>query len=349
MPTRKRRHDANQFAPRRQTWLSQPYHLVFFPLKPMDKRTALPGSPLSADYLQARSLNPKTISKLRAGHAKVSEAGRQRSGLSTRDELQAVLIEWQVKGTALPPCSDAWLPTSITFSLREDTSRADQPLMFAPKGWVRVPRAPAADDLERVIAAIGHDDPFHVRDRAILLLFRDTGVRASAVAHLPERCRYSGTSLDHWQRQFGKQHQVRMSVRTAEAIQEYIDNARSYFVRDRIAYLFTGYHRKKAKDANGPMTRQQLCNIAKGWTKKVLGVAISPHKWRAACFTECAEKEMDVFDLMNLAGHSSPEVTQRYIRHQLGHLKQAYCDASPCAKGCEAMTLSSYFSQFLNG
>jgi site-specific recombinase XerC len=79
------------------------------------------------------------------------------------------------------------------------------------------------------------------------------------------------------------------------------------------------------------MIRQQLFNITTGWSMRVLGVASSPHKWRAACFTECAEKEMDVFDLMNLAGHSSPEVTPGYIRHQLGHLKQAYRETHPRA------------------
>jgi integrase/recombinase XerD len=255
----------------------------------------------------------------------------------SRDELQAVLTQWQSEGASnatLWRCLatlrnfynflfvGGYIKTRPTRNVR------------TPKGWVRVPRAPAAVDLERVIAAIGHDDPFHIRDRAILLLFRDSGPRAGAVAHLllsdvdiPERC------LTIRKDKFGKQHQIPLSPRTAGAIQEYIDNARSYFVRDRLSpYLFIGYHRKKAKDANGPMTRQQFCNIAKGWTKKVLGVASSPHKWRAACFTECAEKEMDVFDLMNLAGHASPEVTQRYIRHQLGHLKQAYRETHPRAR-----------------
>jgi integrase len=115
---------------------------------------------------------------------------------------------------------------------------------------------------------------------------------------------------------------------------KYINKARPYFLRDRISpYLFLGYHRKRAANANGPMIRQQLFNITTGWSMRVLGVASSPHKWRAACFTECAEKEMDVFDLMNLAGHSSPEVTPGYIRHLTGTSETSLSgDASPGAE-----------------
>ena len=129
---------------------------------------------------------------------------------------------------------------------------------------------------------------------------------------------------------FSKEHQLPLSARTLEAIREYIENARPYFLRDRkLPYLFLVYGRTDNSDR--PMTRQQFCNITKGWTKKVLGVGISPHKWRAACMTEGAEKGMDVFDLMNLAGHSSPEITQHYIRHQIGHLKDGYYGTHPRA------------------
>ncbi len=290
------------------------------------------------DYLQARSLDPKTISNYLQDMQKFSKRVNKDLAAVTRDELQAVLTQWQGEGASdatLWRCL-ATLRNFYNFLVVGGYIKARPTAnVRAPKGWVRVPRAPTANDLERVIAAIGQDDPFHIRDRAILLLFRDSGPRANAVAHLllsdvdiPERC------LTIRKDKFGKQHQLPLSQRTAEAIQKYIDNARYYFLRDdRISpYLFLGYHRRKAADANGPMTRQQLCNIAKGWSKKVLGVASSPHRWRATCFTECAEKEMDTFDLMNLAGHASPEVTQRYIRHQLGHLKQAYRDTHPRAR-----------------
>jgi site-specific recombinase XerD len=289
-----------------------------------------------ADYLQARSLDPKTISNYVQDMQKFQKKVAKDLAAVTREELQAVQTQWQSEGA-----SDATLRRRMA-AFRNFynflnaggyiTSRPTANVR-TPKGWERVPRAPAANDLEKVIEAIGHDDPFHIRDRAILLLFRDTGLRASAVANLllsDVDC--AGRCLTIRKDKFGKQHQAPLSKRTAEAIQEYINNARPYFLRDRISpYLFLGYHRTGAMDASGPVTRQQLCRIAKSWSKKVLGVASSPHKWRAACFTECAEKEMDVFDLMNLAGHSSPEVTQGYIRHQLGHLKQAYRDTHPRA------------------
>jgi site-specific recombinase XerD len=289
------------------------------------------------DYLQARSLDPKTISNYVQDMQKFQKRVGKDLASVTRDELQAVQTQWQREGacdSTLRRCMAAFRNFYDFLIAGRYIKARPTANVRAPRGWVRVPRAPAANDLEQVIEAIGHDDPFHIRDRAILLLFRDTGPRANAVAHLLlSDVDIAGRCLTIRKDKFGKQHQAPLSKRTAQAIQEYINTARPCFLRDRISpYLFLGYHRKKAMDANGPMTRQQLCNIAKGWSKKVLGVASSPHKWRAACFTECAEKEMDVFDLMNLAGHSSPEVTQGYIRHQLGHLKQAYRETHPRAR-----------------
>ena len=296
-----------------------------------------PWLPAFREYLQARSLNSKTISNYMQDMQKLQKQVGKDLATVTRAELQAVQARWQSQGVSdatLRRCMATFRNFYNFLSAGRYIETRPTANVRAPRGWVRVPRAPTAEDLERVIAAIGHFDPFHIRDRAILLLFRDSGPRASAVANLllsdvsiPGRC------LTIRKDKFGKQHQVPLSVRTAEAIKEYLENARPYFNRERdLPYLFIGYHRKSAIDPLGPMSRGQLFNIAQQWTKKILGVSSSPHKWRATCFTECAEKGMDVFDLMNLAGHASPEVTQGYIRHQLGHMKQAYRDTHPRAR-----------------
>jgi site-specific recombinase XerD len=139
------------------------------------------------DYLQARSLDPKTISNYVQDMQKFQKKVNKDMATVTRDDLQAVLTQWQGEGTSdatLRRCMAAFRNFYNFLNAGRYITKNPTANVRAPKGWVRVPRAPAANDLERVIAAIGHDDPFHIRDRAILLLFRDTGPRASAVAHL---------------------------------------------------------------------------------------------------------------------------------------------------------------------
>jgi len=288
------------------------------------------------DYSRARSLKDSTISSYVQDMNKFQRAVAKDLAVVTREDLRGVVSEWQQEGVSeatIRRCG-ASLRSFYGFMFMAGyvKTRPTANLQL-PKGWEKVPRAPASDDLERTIAAIGRDDPFHLRDRAILLLLRDVGPRATAVTYIHvDDVDWQLRRLMIRHDKFGKEHQLPLSARTLEAIREYVDNARSYFLRDRESpYLFLGYSRNRSAAPSGPMTRQHLFNIASKWTKKVLGIGISPHKWRAACATEGAEKGMDDFDLMNLLGHTSPEITQRYIRHQLGHLRDSYYSTHPRA------------------
>jgi integrase/recombinase XerD len=288
------------------------------------------------EYLRARSLDGKTISAYVQDMTKFQRRVAKDLAAVTREDLRRVLSEWQHEGTAtstIQRCGASLRSFYDFMFIGGYVKRRPTANLQLPKGWEKVPQAPASEDLERTIAAIGRADPFDLRDRAILLLLRDSGPRATAstCVHLDDVDWQFGRLMIRHDK-FDKEHQVPLSTRTLEAIREYVDNARPYFLRDRqLPYLFLGYSRRNAANPNGPMTRQQLWYIAKGWTKKVLGIGISPHKWRAACATEGAAKGMDDFDLMNLLGHASPEITQRYIRHQIGHLKDSYYSTHPRA------------------
>ncbi|MGH9545324.1 MAG: tyrosine-type recombinase/integrase [Terriglobales bacterium] len=287
-------------------------------------------------YLRARSLGEKTISNYVQDMRKFQKKVAKDLATVTREDLRRVLKEWKESGASdatIRRCRASLRSFYDFLSVGGYIENRPTANLQVPKGWEKVPQAPAAADLERVIAAIGHDGPFHLRDRAILLLLRDSGPRATAAAHiLLSDVDWQNQRLTIRHDKFGKQHVLPLSRRTLEVIREYVDQGRPYFLRGRdLPYLFLGYSRRNAADPTGPMTRQQFWYITKRWTKQVLGVAISPHKWRAACLTEGAEKGMDDFDLMNLAGHSSPEVTQRYIRHQIGHLKDRYYSTHPRA------------------
>lgn len=195
-----------------------------------------------------------------------------------------------------------------------------------PKPWTRV-RTPTAEDLELVIAAVGIVNPFDVRNRAVLLLLRDSGIRANAVARaeLANVDWEQGRIMLRNDKQ-GKDHWVPLSERSVAALRLYVDTTRPYFLRGRnLPYLFV------SNRGDQPLSRQRIWQIADHWTRKALGVPYSPHSWRRAVLTEGAEKDMDVFDLMNMAGHSDPNTTQKYLQHSITKLREIFYRSHPRA------------------
>jgi integrase/recombinase XerD len=195
-----------------------------------------------------------------------------------------------------------------------------------PKPWKRVKVHPA-EDLELVISAIGVESPFDIRDRAVLLLLRDSGIRATAIA----KCEVA--NID-WKLsrmmlrddKYAKDHWVPLSKRCLAAITLYLEKSRPYFLHGReLPFMFPS-----ARSLT-PLTRQRVWQIAERWSKEVLGVKVSPHAWRRALLTEGSEKGMEVFDLMQMAGHENPETTQHYLRHSNGKLRDIFYKAHPLA------------------
>ncbi len=294
-----------------------------------------------AQEQRERGLNEKTISASGTDLRLFHESVRKDLAQVTRHNLRRVLLRYQQAGFA-----------DSTIQRRAATLRSFYDFLFAvgliksrptvnlrpPKGWQRAPRAPAPDDLERVIAAVGGEAPLDLRDRAVLLLLRDSGLRETALSHIfVSDIDWENARVMIRHDKYGKQRRTPLTHRTVEALREYVEKARSLFLKGReLPYLFPGVNMpylrgRKVRRGGDHLCRQAVCNITKRWTKRVLGTGYSPHKWRAACFTEAAAKEMDNFDLMNLAGHSSPETTERYIRHEIGHLKERYYATHPRA------------------
>jgi site-specific recombinase XerD len=65
---------------------------------------------------------------------------------------------------------------------------------------------------------------------------------------------------------------------------------------------------------------------------KILGERCSPHGWRRSTITEGADNGMELFDLMQLAGHQDPKTTQRYIRHSASKLREVFGQTHPRAR-----------------
>jgi site-specific recombinase XerD len=203
-----------------------------------------------------------------------------------------------------------------------------------PTAELRVPKARRrmdvhpAEDLERVILAIGTQAPLDIRDRAVLLLLRDSGIRANAIA----QCELANVD---WKLgrimlrkdKYAKDHWAPLSERSTAALRLYAGTVRSRFLLGRdLPYLFV------SPKTNRPLTRQRIWQIANHWSLKVLGVRCSPHSWRRTILTEGADRGMELFDLMQMAGHAGPSTTQRYLLHSNSKLREVFRSSHPRAE-----------------
>ena len=282
------------------------------------------------DDLRARALNAQTVS----AYGCDMEIFRRAVGMELLEVKEAdifrVVKEWQSQHAGM-----------ATVQRRASVLRQFYDLLYrvglisvrptanlrVPKPWRRV-NVTAAADLERVVLAIGTENPFDLRDRALLLLLRDGAIRANAIA------RAELANVD-WKQgrvmlrndKYGKDHWVPLSQRLRVALLVYVTKARPYFLRGRtLPYIFVSLTN------DGPLTRQWVGQIADRWAMKILGVRCSPHGWRRSTLTEGADNGMELFDLMQLAGHQDPETTQRYLQHSVSKLREVFYQTHPRAR-----------------
>lgn len=281
--------------------------------------------------LRARACNPKTVDSYSTDVRKFrKDSGKELIDVEAGD-VYRVIEQWQSQSVA--PATVRRRAASLRqfynllYSIGLISIRPTAELRV-PKPWRRI-ASPPIHDLELVILAIGKTSPFEVRDRAVLLLLRDSGIRANAVAR-------SELGNVDWNLgrimlrddKFGKDHWVPLSKRSIAALRLYVGQSRPYFLGGRdLPYLFVSLKR------DHPITRQRIWQIAGHWSKKVLGCRHSPHDWRRTALTEGAENGMELFDLMQMAGHADPTTTQRYILHSTGKLREIFNSTHPRAGG----------------
>lgn len=282
------------------------------------------------DDLRARACDPKTIDSYHSD-MKIFRGAVGMELLEVKaEDVYRVVKGWQSQGAGMATVQRRAVVLRQFYDLLYRVgliSVRPTANLRVPKPWRRV-NVQAAEDLERVILAIGTQSPFDLRDRAMLLLLRDSAIRANAIACAElANVDWRGGRLQLRGDKYGKDHWAPLSKRFMVALRVYVDTAHPYFLRGRdLPYIFVSLTKDR------PLTRQRVWQIADGWTLKVLGIRCSPHAWRRTTVTEGADNGMELFDLMQMAGHQDPETTQRYIQHSVSKLREAFYQSHPRAR-----------------
>jgi len=168
-----------------------------------------------------------------------------------------------------------------------------------------------------------HSTPFADRNRAILLLLLDTGIRAS------ELCGIRIHEIDLKQQSvkvFGKGNKERIvpfSARTAQVIWRYLANNRK---NDDIGQpLF-------ATERGRPLTPTGLRHIVERICARANLPKYTPHIFRHTFAINYLRNYPNTYTLQKMMGHTSPEMTRRYLAIAQNDLKDAHRHASPVEK-----------------
>lgn len=156
------------------------------------------------------------------------------------------------------------------------------------------------------------------RDLAIVALFLNTGIRASALYKMDitdiDFMKHTITVTD-------KGSMVRVIVVSKEMIQLINDwiKKREELLKDQvesIEALFVSNRRQR-------MSRDAIAKVVTKYAEQIEGKRITPHKLRATYGTQLYQQTKDIYFVQQCMGHAAPSTTELYVRGATNHTEKA--------------------------
>jgi integrase/recombinase XerD len=213
------------------------------------------------------------------------------------------------------------------FLMDEDVIATDPTLnLRSPKSWKKIPEAQSAFDVDRMVASLGNST-LEIRDKAMLLLFFGSGLRADELAALKvEDVDLDTEIVKIWDGKGGKDARLPLSYFSIKAIEHYLRESRpklaEFAIRSRgyvaTPYLFLGQR------CGNRMTRQQVFYRIRDIAKAVLGKDASPINLRHGYCTALIDGGADLRDVQVLMRHAYISTTERYIHTDINYIRGFY-------------------------
>lgn len=180
-------------------------------------------------------------------------------------------------------------------------------LLAGPKLGRKVPGTLTPEEVARLLAAPTGDDPYAVRDRAILEFLYASGLRVSELAGL----RLQQLDLETgFVRVFGKGSKERIvpiGGPACEALRAYLASARPRFVKTR-----TGSH-VFLSERGGPLSRVTLWLLVQTQARRAgIRKRVKPHLLRHSFATHLLSGGADLRAIQEMLGHAKLGTTQIY-------------------------------------
>jgi integrase/recombinase XerD len=197
--------------------------------------------------------------------------------------------------------------------------------LASPRIGKYLPHSISKDDVELLLAMPPTDSPVGLRDRAMLCLLWDTGMRVSELISLDmEHIDVGSTTVRCVGKGF-KERQVYFTQNTQGVLEQYLEDGRPSLRRqqDERAF-FLNHHGQR-------LTRQGFWLILKAYARDANLDKISPHTLRHSFATYMLDKTGELHVVQELLGHSNISTTQIYTHVSRERLREVYDQAHPRA------------------
>jgi integrase/recombinase XerD len=275
-----------------------------------------------------RGLSPLTIAAYRRDlglFAALADAAWRRDPQPAREFVTTLRRAGRRRSTQARKV--AALRSFYGFALREGIVERDvATLLDTPKPGSYLPEVLAADDVVRVLDAPPADDPAGIRDRALLELLYDCGLRVSELTGLD----LDRVDLEKLQvRVIGKgdrERRVPMTEEARERLHRYLGGPRAAWTAKRpTPAVFVSQHGKR-------LARESVYRLVRGWAQAAgLTENVTPHTFRHSFATHLLEGGADLRVVQTLLGHASISTTQLYTHLTGRRLREVYTKAHPRA------------------
>ena len=202
-------------------------------------------------------------------------------------------------------------------------SQAD--LLDRPRTWQRIPSVLGPDRVDQLLQSPGPEDPFPLRDRAVLELLYATGCRASEIAGLGVDDVKFDTGFCRCVGKGDKERVVPLGKPAARIVRNYCEQERPRILKKRLEsnWLLLSARAKK-------LSRIVIWRIVKKYALRI-GVRskISPHSLRHSFATHLLAGGADLRVVQEMLGHASIATTQLYTHVDHSRLKAIHRQFHP--------------------
>ena len=186
--------------------------------------------------------------------------------------------------------------------------------LSSPRVDKYTPRAISRDEVAHLLrqpAEITPDRPESIRDRAMLAMLYDTGMRVSELVSIDLDHLDLSRATVECQGKAGRSRVVSISPAAVAAVTDYLDRARGTLTTDDTRSLFVNHR-------GGRPTRQGFWLILKSYAQRAGIDDITPHTLRHSFAAHALGQGAELSDVQKQLGHVSISTTQIY-RQLAGH------------------------------
>jgi len=222
----------------------------------------------------------------------------------------------------------------LTRSLHERELLPEDPAagLPGPRRRRRLPRTLRVDEIDRLLAAMGGDEPLKVRDRAIFELLYGCGLRSRELVEL----RLDELDLGHAELRVrgkgGRARIVPVGEAAADAAGEYLRRVRPLLLRASRARPGAPAATLFLSRRGRPLLTSDIRRLVVDYCRLAGLDQASPHMLRHAYATHMLERGADLRAIQELLGHASVATTQVYTHVSGAHLRRVYERSHPRAR-----------------